>query len=661
MESSDWYIPRTHVDHDVEPYVCVSEECSEPLQYFNSLQDWMDHMQRRHSFEWSDRIHTERWYCDLDHDEPTGVPPEFDDKAAFMGHLNKCHGDQLTRSQIMGRLRRNRRIATRDPFVCPLCDCVPPDVDKRRGEKPYELLWKHIAQHLKWVAFHSLSYLGGGGDPGDMESIEDSSTKASEKCVSRHSLSDDGSSVLYCDGDSCDCKGQEKNSTADWSTLESAFGSILDIPEDQRPTSHDDPKYTVTPGTQSEWEFWHPLSLPPEYKPLGLEYQGHTKDEKLMEYFGRQVRLTNDDYTIAWMCETETEYVAAQMFFDDKHHPLASQDADDHNSYTLGRINGHNVVIARLASRDHGPGSTAKLTNCPVDSVAKPIKTMLQTFTNVRIGLRVGVGSGVPTLRDIHLGDVVVSVPDYYTPYSRGAVFQFDLGQSIQNKKFKGLKYLGTPPNSLLAHAQNLKVKYQMGGNQIKKTIRDILEQAQDPRLQKEYQMPDPATDRLYRRDHPHTGSHQDCASACGLDKANIVSRKPRSEYGDNPKVHYGVIASSTVRMKDATLRDRLAREEEVLCFEVAELVNCYNCLTIRGIYHYSDSHENTVWKGYAAMTAAAYTKDLLNMIRPYEVLQAGTKLSEVFDRSQLPLTLSILPGAMTDVKQVRKRRVAVI
>ena len=112
-------------------------------------------MQMRHSTNWSDKIHTEKWFCHTNHLEPL----EFDEKIAFANHLKTEHGDQLTQSQLQGRMRRNRRIATRDSFVCPLCDCVPKDIEMRVGEKPYKLLWLHIAEHLKSLAFLSLSYV----------------------------------------------------------------------------------------------------------------------------------------------------------------------------------------------------------------------------------------------------------------------------------------------------------------------------------------------------------------------------------------------------------------------------------------------------------------------------------------------------------------------
>ena len=49
----------------------------------------------------------------------------------------------------------------------------------------------------------------------------------------------------------------------------------------------------------------------------------------------------------------------------------------------------------------------------------------------------------------------------------------------------------------------------------------------------------------------------------------------------------------------------------------------------VLGICDYSDSHKNKEWQGYAAMTAAAYTKDLLGQIAPNKV-EAEAKISEI-------------------------------
>ncbi|KAF2830310.1 hypothetical protein CC86DRAFT_238346, partial [Ophiobolus disseminans] len=48
---------------------------------------------------------------------------------------------------------------------------------------------------------------------------------------------------------------------------------------------------------------------------------------------------------------------------------------------------------------------------------------------------------------------------------------------------------------------------------------------------------------------------------------------------------------------------------------EAAGLMNSFPCLVVRGICDYADSHKNKRWQLYAAATAAAYAKGLLDMI----------------------------------------------
>lgn len=67
--------------------------------------------------------------------------------------------------------------------------------------------------------------------------------------------------------------------------------------------------------------------------------------------------------------------------------------------------------------------------------------------------------------------------------------------------------------------------------------------------------------------------------------------------------------------------------------------MNHFPCLVIRGIYDYADSHKNKQWQGFAAMTAAAYAKDLLNHIAPNRV-EAEKRISEALDSSQF-----LIPG----------------
>jgi nucleoside phosphorylase len=112
------------------------------------------------------------------------------------------------------------------------------------------------------------------------------------------------------------------------------------------------------------------------------------------------------------------------------------------------------------------------------------------------------------------------------------------------------------------------------------------------------------------------------CSVQCGTQPERIVQRHDRTSNEDNLAISHGMIASGSLLVKDAQIRDYLAREKGVMCFEMeaAGLMNHFPCLVVRGICDYSDSHKNKMWQGYAAMTAAAYAKDLLTRMVPSRV-----------------------------------------
>jgi nucleoside phosphorylase len=102
-----------------------------------------------------------------------------------------------------------------------------------------------------------------------------------------------------------------------------------------------------------------------------------------------------------------------------------------------------------------------------------------------------------------------------------------------------------------------------------------------------------------------------------------------RKERDDKlPSIHYGIIASGNRVMKNAIKRDEISQGlGGVLCFEMeaAGLMNNFPCLVIRGISDYSDSHKNDGWQRYAAASAAAFAKELLNHLAPTKVAQTQT------------------------------------
>ncbi|KAJ0358885.1 hypothetical protein COL26b_014445 [Colletotrichum chrysophilum] len=341
-------------------------------------------------------------------------------------------------------------------------------------------------------------------------------------------------------------------------------------------------------------------------------------------------------YTVGWICALPTEFDAAQAFLDEEHDECPPVAQNDNNNYALGKIGRHNVVIAVLPDGEYGTNAAGTVA-----------RDMLHSFPNVRIGLMVGIGGGAPSSRyDVRLGDVVVSSRNG----GKGGVFQYDFGKAVQNQdiSFEHTDFLDQPPTLLRTAVSALKSRYKRKGHQLNTAIDEALERW--PRLRGEYSRPPLASDRLYRSDITHPHSSEGCVRVCSDDSTHIVPRAKRGEHTDDPAIHYGLIASANQLMKNATLRDKLAAEHGVVCFEMeaAGLMNHFPCMVIRGICDYSDSHKNKEWQGFAAMMAAAYARDLLHQIAPTSI-EAEKPISEVLGSIQR--RLSDLKERLQDLK----------
>ncbi|KAF4869439.1 Glutathione S-transferase omega-like 2 [Colletotrichum siamense] len=326
--------------------------------------------------------------------------------------------------------------------------------------------------------------------------------------------------------------------------------------------------------------------------------------------------LDRNAYTIGWICALSVESAAAQVFLDERHQ--VPSDVSDSNSYVTGRIGKHNVVIAVMPQNEYGTATAATTA-----------KDMVRSFPQVRLGLMVGIGGGVPSQEhDIRLGDVVVS--------SRGkgigGVIQFDYGKTIQGQDFKETGHLNQPPTALMTAVAALEAQYDLEGPQLDEKVGDALQNHRKA-FKTKYARPSDETDRLYRPEFTHPdGPPGDCFTTCGVRQDDLVHRSPRGTDDDNPTVHYGLIASSNQVMKDAVKRDEWI-QRGVLCFEMeaAGLMNHFPCLVVRGICDYADTHKNSSWQPYAAMVAAAYAKDLLGKVNPGAV-QMGERLSAIIE-----------------------------
>ncbi|OJZ80551.1 hypothetical protein ASPFODRAFT_147800 [Aspergillus luchuensis CBS 106.47] len=266
----------------------------------------------------------------------------------------------------------------------------------------------------------------------------------------------------------------------------------------------------------------------------------------------------------------------------DEIHPHLPKPPSDPNTYTLGCIGRHNIVIACLPKGQYGTNSASAVAT-----------RMVGTFPSIKVGLLVGIGGGIPP--KVRLGDVVVGTP---VDQCSGVV-QWDSGKAEAEGGFKRTGVLNNPPTALLTALTKLETMHEMGGPKIHQYLDDM--EQKWPRLMPKYTRCDSLVDPLSGSDN--------CAR--------------ESQHGEG-HVHYGLIASGNQVIKDAHFRDSLNKSlgGNVLCVEMeaAGLMNNFPCVVIRGICDYADSEKTKAWQAYAAAVAAAYAKELLEYVQPSDV-----------------------------------------
>ena len=153
------------------------------------------------------------------------------------------------------------------------------------------------------------------------------------------------------------------------------------------------------------------------------------------------------------------ELAPVEAMLDEMHQSLST--SRNKNSYTLGRMGAHNVVIAIMPEIGN-------------NSAASVATQLMNDFKSIRFILLIGIGGGIPSddEDDICLGDVVVSKPTA----TFGGVVQFDRGRIHPNGQFERTGGLKKPPVVLIANVQKLKVKHRREGNQISKYLSEMFE-----------------------------------------------------------------------------------------------------------------------------------------------------------------------------------------
>lgn len=350
---------------------------------------------------------------------------------------------------------------------------------------------------------------------------------------------------------------------------------------------------------------------------------------------------SRDAFEVAIICALRIESDAVEATFDQFYEEEVIYDKvrGDENSYSLGRISRHNVVLAYMP----GMGKTASAT------VAANFRA---SFPSIRLGLVVGVCGGVPrdenTNAEVLLGDVIIST----------GVIQFDFGRQLPDqvaRKDTLQDNLGRPNleiRGFLNKVQGWRGRTEIS-SRIVENIAEICGKAgfndwKHPGIQYDYLFP-----AIYRHKHQIPGECTACdkcaddmghvcddalSSDCTLLKCDIKKAAVRERINEvqaNPEsteqslmppvLHFGLVASGDLVMKSATRRDELAAREKVIAFEMegAGLWDTFPTVIIKGVCDYADSHKNKKWQKYAAVTAAACSKAFLRQWRGAEKTSA--------------------------------------
>ena len=594
---------REHVHADMKPYVCLSEACGESPKFFVSREDWWKHMTSEHQEDWTRRIHLNLWYCDLAHDPQ--VENEFSNLVSFQAHLRDEHAKDL--ETIEAFISRRTRVGMlRDDSVCPLCELKVADDQTS--------LSQHIGDHLRSLSLLSLPLSASElGDSDRDQSLrhpppsEDppSSADEAEPRFDRSSR-DEGEQTFHSEPHnrrylSLSRRGDEvlwHVPLAEFQGIPKQAPSYANflITEADAPIQLSDPIGPIELSEAEEPNVDLQKFIEDLYAKINADY------DKTLDRFRQNFRSSypRESYNIGIICALDVEKAAVEATFDEEHSKLAGDD----NVYSFGRIGVHNVVVACLLADFMGKGSATAVA-----------RDMMRSFP-IKVGFMVGICGGVWSEKtDIRLGDVIVSQPDRMY----GGVVQWDFSKIEGEGVFRRTGTLNEPPQPLLNAVQSLKAKHRQRGNELHKFLDEML--SNNPFMVEEYRHQGRQNDELFEASY----SHPTRGTCEGCDRSRLVQRIPHRK-DDKPKIHYGNIASSDVVVKDGLTRDRIAREEGILCFEMeaAGLMETFPGVVIRGVCDYADSHKNNRWQAHAAATAACCTKELLGLMEKQEIDNLG-------------------------------------
>ncbi|HZN20575.1 MAG TPA: hypothetical protein VFB84_20665 [Micromonosporaceae bacterium] len=292
--------------------------------------------------------------------------------------------------------------------------------------------------------------------------------------------------------------------------------------------------------------------------------------------------------TLGVVTALEEEFVAMKALLDS---PAPGTAADDRGCYEIGTVPSadpdepHLVVLTLLGET----GTHAAASSCA---------HLARSFGSVNCVLMVGVAAGVPRpdtpRRHVRLGDLVVA--------SWGVVDYDHVVELIQGRTLR--QHFPLPSPLLASRAKILRAEERSGRRPWRRWLDEGAQNLPG------YERPPTETDAVFAGKGGRLTAHPDTTQ---------TGHEPGW-----PKVHYGLIGSADRSLRNAVVRDDIAVPHDLLAIEMegtgigrSAFSSGLEWFVVRGISDYGDDRTNLVWRNYASLAAAAYTRALLQQCPP--------------------------------------------
>ncbi|KAL2020104.1 hypothetical protein VTK56DRAFT_8908 [Thermocarpiscus australiensis] len=131
LSRDDW---RVHQIHDLQPYQCTYEDCSDPGRLYGVKQEWIDH----------ENQHRRVWHC---HSHEA----EFETQPEYLQHLKEQHPEDKWEDYTPEIIAAVVGASAKPHPDCPFCPTAFSDVT---------MMQKHVKYHLERLALYALPDIG---------------------------------------------------------------------------------------------------------------------------------------------------------------------------------------------------------------------------------------------------------------------------------------------------------------------------------------------------------------------------------------------------------------------------------------------------------------------------------------------------------------------